>query len=297
MTAPAAASVRDAGVPEVAFVEIDTLWFQAGGTLCNLACAHCFISCSPTNHTHEMMSLAQVLGFLDEAERLGVRDYGVTGGEPFLNVEIFEILEAILARGPLLVLTNGMPITRASAERLARLAAASEYSLDVRISLESTDEAANDAVRGAGCYRKALDGVAHLAAVGIEPGIAVTRLDDGSTNAEIVASFGALLRERGVSRPRIKVFEPFRIGAEAARARGYDSAERVTADMMAGFDPRGLQCSTSRMATERGVWVCPILVNEERGRMGATLAETLRSFPLYSGACWTCHRFGVSCRA
>src|SRR6266852_2686830 len=56
--------------PEVALRSLDTLWFQVGGTLCNLACTHCFISCSPTNHTHEMMGFAEVERYLEEAAAL-----------------------------------------------------------------------------------------------------------------------------------------------------------------------------------------------------------------------------------
>ena len=51
-----------------------------------------------------------------------------------------------------------------------------------------------------------------------------------------------------------------------------------------------------RMATDQGVWVCPILVNEPAGKMGETLADTLGPFPLAHSACWTCHVYGVSCR-
>ena len=47
-------------IPEVPLVKLDTLWLQVGGTLCNLQCTHCFISCGPQNHTHEMMSLQEV---------------------------------------------------------------------------------------------------------------------------------------------------------------------------------------------------------------------------------------------
>lgn len=295
-TSPVGTREAPVVAPDVPFLGLDTLWFQVGGTLCNLACTHCFISCSPTNHAHEMMSLGDVAAHLAEAECFGVRDYGITGGEPFLNREIFEIVEAILTRGPLLVLTNGMFITREKAMALARLAGRSEYSLDVRVSLDSATEDANDAVRGGGSFRKAVDGLRNLSEAGIPPGLAVTRLDDRTTNAEVVTTFGAMLRENGIARARIKIFEPFRIGAEETRAGGYSSDQRVTADMMADFDPERLQCSTSRMVTDRGIWVCPILVNEARARMGSTIADTLRPFPLDSGACWTCHRFGVSCR-
>ncbi len=286
-----------AAPPDVPFLYLDTLWFQIAGTLCNLTCSHCFISCSPANHTHEMMPLAQVERFLREAEALGVRDYGVTGGEPFLHPEIFEILEAILARGPVLVLTNGMLLSESKAARLARIAAASTYSLDLRVSLDACDEGRNDAIRGRGSFHKAIDGVRHLARARFDPAICVTRIDDAETNDAIVRAFSTLLAEAGVARARIKILEPFRIGAEIERSGAYGAGDRVTHAMMDGFPPERLQCSTSRMVTERGVWVCPILVNEEPARMGTTIAESLRAFPLYSGACWTCHRFGVSCRA
>ena len=41
--------------PLIPLTDIDELWFQVVGTLCNLKCTHCFISCSPTNDTHGMI--------------------------------------------------------------------------------------------------------------------------------------------------------------------------------------------------------------------------------------------------
>ena len=60
MGVPGDSADNTARAPHVALSALDTLWFQVTGTLCNLACRHCFISCSPTNHTHEMMTLAAV---------------------------------------------------------------------------------------------------------------------------------------------------------------------------------------------------------------------------------------------
>ena len=76
--------------PEVPLTKLDTLWLQVGGTLCNLQCTHCFISCGPQNHTHEMMSLQQVRQRLEESKQLGVKDYYITGGEVFMNPEILK---------------------------------------------------------------------------------------------------------------------------------------------------------------------------------------------------------------
>ena len=85
--------------PRAPLFALDTLWFYVGGTLCNLQCAHCFVSSSPSNHSHEMLSLETVRRHLEEAAGLGVKEYYFTGGEPFLNREIFEILGRRWPRG------------------------------------------------------------------------------------------------------------------------------------------------------------------------------------------------------
>ncbi len=46
--------------PILALAHLDDLWFQVSGTLCNLTCHHCFISCSPKNDSFGYLSLAEV---------------------------------------------------------------------------------------------------------------------------------------------------------------------------------------------------------------------------------------------
>jgi molybdenum cofactor biosynthesis enzyme MoaA len=282
--------------PEVPFVALDTLWFQIAGTLCNLACRHCFISCSPTNHTHEKLDLATVESHLEEARTLGVREVYFTGGEPFLHPQMETILARSLALAPTTVLSNGLLIDEARAARLATLERASPYSLDVRISLDGYDAAANDAIRGDGSFARALAAVRALARAGMTPVLTVTEVLPESASAEGRERFLDLLRGLGVSRPRLKILPLYKLGAEAERDGGYADWQRLRASEHPGETFEHLQCSSCRMVTSRGVWVCPILVNEPTARMGERLSDTLRPFPLAHGACWTCHTAGVSCR-
>ena len=96
--------------PEAPLAALDTVWFQVSGTVCNLACTHCFISCSPGNISHPLMTLEQVLPHLEEAARLGAKEYYFTGGEPLVNPALESILAAALRHGPCTVLTNGVLI-------------------------------------------------------------------------------------------------------------------------------------------------------------------------------------------
>lgn len=285
-----------AAAPQVALKSLDTLWFQVGGTVCNLACAHCFISCSPTNHTHEMLGLDDIRPYLDEAVRLGVREYYFTGGEPFLNPEMEAILAAALKVGPANVLTNGLLLDPARCARLKAMEESSDYSLDLRISLDGYDAATNDPIRGAGTFERILAGVRNLVTAGLSPVLTVTEACREAGTDAGKARFFALLRELGIERPRLKVLPVFQIGAEAGRSGAYESWQSLHDGEMPEGGLDHLQCSACRMVTDQGVWVCPILVNEPSGKMGETLADSLESFPLEHPACWTCHVYGVSCK-
>lgn len=282
-------------VPLVPLLSLDTLWIQVAGTLCNIACTHCFISCSPTNHTHGMMTLDQVERRIEEAAALGVREYYFTGGEPFMNREILPMIAAGLRRGPVSVLTNGMLLRRETCEGLRVLTERSEYSLDLRISLDGFTRDEHDAIRGRGSWDRAMEGLTNLAAAGLAPVITVSEVADGIATPEGRERFLEIIRSLGLTKPRLKVLPVFRIGAEERRSRGYAPSERLGAEL-APLDAAALQCSSCRMVTSRGVYVCPILLDYEEARMGDALAETLRPFPLAYGACHTCWAEGATCR-
>jgi molybdenum cofactor biosynthesis enzyme MoaA len=285
--------------PVVPMKAMDTLWFQVSGTVCNIKCEHCFISCSPTNTNHELMTREQVKKYLDESVSLGVKEYYFTGGEPFLNKDIWGILEDTLALGPATVLTNGMLIQDSWAKRLAGLRDASEYSLDIRISLDSFEEAGNDKIRGDGVFRKAVEGMKNLAKYGFIPIITAVAVWQPEEDEKVRREFVSLLASIGIKRPRLKVMPVLHLGAEVARTSGYAADQFLTTEHFnaaLGYSPELLQCSSCRMVTSKGVYVCPILIEEAGAKMGETISETLRPFPLAYQACHTCLMDGLSCK-
>lgn len=281
--------------PQVPLTHLDTLWFQVGGTLCNLTCRHCFISCSPHNRSFGFLSLDDVRRALDESVALGVKEYYFTGGEPFLNRDMPAILELTLRYGPATVLTNGTVLRDEWLRRLRAAEDASLYSLEFRVSLDGATAQENDPVRGEGTFERILAGVRQLLAHDFLPILTVTRTRDDQDDGELVQDFVRLLQANGCTRPRIKILPTLRIGAEAERRRGYTDEERVTLEMMDGFDTDRLVCSHGRIVTDRGVYVCPILIEEPAARLGATLTEALRPASLAHRACSTCYQYGALC--
>jgi AdoMet-dependent heme synthase len=285
----------DGNSPSVDIAHLDELWFQVGGTLCNLECRHCFISCSPHNDAFGFLDLNTVCRALDESIGLGVKEYYFTGGEPFLNPEMVAILEATLRYGPATVLTNGTVFKEQWLNRLRRAEDASPYSLEFRVSIDGFTSSSNDPVRGTGTFDRAMHGVRQLVDHGFLPIITVTRTRDEQNDATLFDGFVRMLQANGYQRPRLKILPTLRIGAEETRQRGYRPEERVTPEMMEGFDESHLICNHSRIVTDRGVYVCPILIAAPDARLGATLNEAMTAYRLRHHACYTCYQYGTLC--
>src|SRR5438045_3482980 len=186
--------ILDHPVPSIALAHLDDLWFQVGGTLCNLTCRHCFISCSPHNHSFGFLDLETVRCHLDESVSLGVKEYYFTGGEPFLNRDMVAILELTLRYGPATVLTNGTVFKSDWLERLRAAEQASSYSLEFRVSMDGFTPAENDAVRGAGTFERILRGVRMLLEHDFLPILTVTRTRDAADDSELFHGFVHLLK-------------------------------------------------------------------------------------------------------
>jgi sulfatase maturation enzyme AslB (radical SAM superfamily) len=287
--------ILETTAPLVPLAHLDDLWFQVAGTLCNLECRHCFISCRPHNRSFGFLSLETVRQRLEESVRLGVKEYYFTGGEPFLNPDMVVILELTLQYGPATVLTNGTVFKDEWLDRLRQAEAESLYSLEFRVSIDGYTAEANDPIRGAGTFDRAMRGVRQLVAKGFMPIITVTRTRDEDQDGALFEGFVAMLKTHGYDRPRIKILPTLRIGAEVERNRGYHDEERVTPEMMEGFDQGLLVCNHSRVVTDRGVFVCPILIEAPDARRGATLEESLTAFRLRHHACHTCYQYGTIC--
>lgn len=285
----------DPQAPALPLETLDDLWFQVTGTLCNLECNHCFNNSGPGNDTFGTMETDRIRSFLETSRQYGVKEYYFTGGEPFLHPEMTTILEETLELGPATVLTNGTAFTTEELDRLEELFHESRYSLEIRVSLDGFTPESNDEIRGEGTFEQAMEGVEALVRRGLLPIITATRTWDINEDPEVLGGFRETLADAGYDQPRIKLLPSLKIGREEERNRSYHASEKVTHEMLKGYETDQLICSNARLVTDRGVWACPILVLHEEAKLGETLEEAMQPISLGFDACYTCYRFGELC--
>jgi sulfatase maturation enzyme AslB (radical SAM superfamily) len=286
---------HDAPGPLVPFLWLDALWIQVSGTLCNIACRHCFISCGPKANQIPMMTVEEVRRALDEGAASGMRQVYFTGGEPFLHPQIRELADLALAVAPLTIVTNGLLLDDGSVAFLAERFRTARYSLDLRVSLDGMNAAQNDAVRGGGTFEGVVSTLRRLGAAGLSPVVSVVEHEAGLEGAEARARFLEFVRQLGIRQPRVKFLPLLRIGREERRTHGYGSGDVLAEVPIAPGVEGTLLCGSGRCVTAKGVYTCPILVERGEARLGATLAEAARPIRLGFDACRTCVLDGLRC--
>lgn len=288
----------------VAFDQLRTLWLNTG-SLCNIACANCYIQSSPTADHFVYLTPEDVTPLLDEIAPLSTDvEIGLTGGEPFLNPDIIELCDMALSRGrSLLILTNAMrPMMRSRVQDgLLGLARRFPDRITLRVSLDHYTAAGHDTERGEGAFAKALIGMDWLASHGFDLHIAGRA---AFTDSEATAREGyrALIAAHGWD---IDADNPATLMLFPEMDERLDVPEITTAcwDILS-VDPRSMMCASSRMVVRRRgeatarLLSCTLLWDDPQFDMGGTLAEATGPVSLNHPHCARfCVLGGASCSA
>ncbi|MBU7019287.1 MAG: radical SAM protein [Theionarchaea archaeon] len=179
---------------------------------CNLRCMHCYnYAENPMDSefdSHELFTLAE------EITELKIFNVCLTGGEPLLRKEYFDIAKYLADRKILVgTVTNGMLVT----EEVAKKMVESGFYV-AQISVDGGTAEHHDSIRGVpGSFERAIRAIRNLKAAGLEH-IYVSFIPMRS-NLSSFPSLVSLCLELGVERIRTQPFVPI--------GRGYDNQNNV----------------------------------------------------------------------
>ncbi len=160
---------------------------------CNLLCRHCYSGSTDKDFSGELTA-AEVKATMADLRAFGVPALILSGGEPLLRPDLFELAAEAKGLGfPSVALsTNGTLIDEATADRIRD--AGFDY---VGISVDGIG-AVHDTFRGRpGAFAEALNGIRRCTARGVKVGLRFTMTRD---NAHHLPDILVLLRNEGVGK-------------------------------------------------------------------------------------------------
>ncbi len=284
--------VTAAGEPRarVELRRLDTLWINTG-TLCNLACRNCYIESSPSNDSLVYISAREVEAYLDEIERdrLGTDKIAFTGGEPFMNPDMIQMLADTLERRfNALVLTNAMRPMMKVSERLLELQQRFPGRMTIRVSIDHYSKDVHEQERGPKSWDPAMKGMHWLSSRGFTIDVA-GRLFSGETEAQMRAGYARLFAKEGID---LDAHDGSALVLFPEMDEGVDVPEITTACWnKAGMSPDDVMCASQRMVVKRKgaarpvVLPCTLLPYDPQFELGQTLSESFTSVALNHPHC------------
>ncbi|MEK6528804.1 MAG: PqqD family peptide modification chaperone [Nitrospirota bacterium] len=147
---------------------LNELWIY--NTLaCNLRCKHCLVNAG--TELKDELTAKEIKNLVDEAIELGTNRFYITGGEPFIKDDIFELIRYITLEKDreLIIQTNA---TLFDDKKILLLKELKTPKLIIQVSLEGPNSEIHDKLRGKGSFDRAVEGIRRLIDIGIIPVIA-----------------------------------------------------------------------------------------------------------------------------
>ena len=178
---------------------------------CNLKCSHCYNESS--NKENKGLSRKDLSNFLEQADKMGVFNIFLTGGEPFVRKDLMDILYEIndlnMEMG---VLTNGTLLNKHSIKKLNKI-----KPKFIAVSLESLNEEKYKIIRGIS-NKKVIDNLLEMKNQGLNVKINTVLFNGLNDSYKDIKNLLIFLKENGFSKNDLAIDEFLNIG----RGRKFD---------------------------------------------------------------------------
>ena len=231
---------------------------------------------------------------------IGTKEIGFTGGEPFMNPGIIEMLEECLSRGfSVLVLTNAMKPMHRFRKQLIGVKERHGDKLTIRVSLDHYTAGRHEEERGVGTFAPTRDGLIWLAKNGFKPAVAGRSMWGEDPSLER-AGYARLFAEHGIA---IDADNPSELVLFPEMDTSVDVPE-ITDGMLGHSRQIARRGDVRHLAHGReaqggrpsAVLSCTLLPYDPAFELGGTLREASRPVPLNHPHCAKfCVLGGASC--
>ncbi|MCM1338712.1 MAG: radical SAM protein [Muribaculaceae bacterium] len=254
---------------------LNNLFIELTAKNCNQRCKHCYINFEKYKKVSDFINIDSIKQALNDTMHDDIQCIYLTGAEPMTHPDFNAILRLCLKRSNVCICTNGSFINEKKARFLKKVEDESTNEIIFKISLDHFDEIKNDDTRYRGAYRHGLFALKHLIKYEFNPIVSVTNYYN-LPKEELIGGF-------------LSVFERNNLDLSPANLQitpwHNTNSEWVSVENTTDCHT---DCQTGRILTINGIYTCPFLANDYRGRCGSSFADFNKKSSFETSFCNTC---------
>ena len=252
--------------------ELNNLFIELTQKNCNQRCKECYIDFPITRNIKDFIQIDKIKEALNDTKNENLNCIYLTGAEPMTHPDFNSILRLCLKRTNVCIMTNASFINEKKSRFLKKVEDESQYRIITKLSFASYDEEKNDNVRFKGAFRQNIFALKCLEKYGFVSVICINNFYNEDKN-QIMSKFQEILKNNSIQNAIIQITE---------WAKKENSIAEIDKEMPC------LDCSNGRILTSSGVYACPFLSNDYRGRVGSDFKDHQKDVRLETSFCSTC---------
>jgi organic radical activating enzyme len=247
---------------------------------CNQHCKKCFIDFPKYKKVTDFIDIEAVKKALNDSSKEDIQCIYLTGAEPMTHPDFNSILRLCLRRSNVCICTNGSFINEKKARFLKKVEDETENEIIFKLSFVHYEESKNDEVRYRGAFRHSLFALKHLSKYDFTPIVTIANfynLDEKEIQKEFCSLFKRNNLEFDCSHIQITPWHDAFAPCDETFKKNHIK----------------LDCEVGRTLTTTGIYSCPFLANDYRGRCGSSFLDYNKKCAIETNFCNTCLKSGT----
>lgn len=255
---------------------LDNLFIEMSAKSCNQHCKHCYIEFPKYNKkVEDFINIDTIQKAFEETKYENIKCIYLTGAEPMTHPDFNNILRLCLKKSNVCICTNGSFINEKKARFLKKVSEETNNEIIFQISMDHYNEIKNDDIRCRGSYRLAFFAVKSLVKYGFAPIINVVNYYN-ENEKQLFEGFKNIFDKIGfeIEHSHLNII-PY-----------HDKNSKQECEIL--YNNEKLDCQNSRVLSAKGVYTCPFLSDDFRGRCGSSFNDYNKKCVLETEFCATC---------
>jgi len=254
--------------------ELNNLFIELTAKNCNRRCKHCYIDFPYSKNVKDFIEIDTIKEALLDTQQENLQCIYLTGAEPMTHPDFNAILRLCLKRTNVCICTNGSFINEKKARFLKKVEDESNFEIIFQLSIDHYNEIKSDDIRGRGTYRQTINAIKCLIKYNFNPILCITDFYNEGRE-KILDGFKPICEKIGF----LATENNFKINQLYQKN-----------DQNINFETKWeqLDCENSRILTTKGIYTCPFLANDHRGRSGSDFKNYTHKTILETDFCATC---------
>lgn len=258
--------------------ELNNLFIELTEKNCNQRCSNCYINFPMSKNLKDYISLEKIREALFDTKSENIYCIYLTGAEPMMHPDFNSILRLCLRRCNVCICTNGSFLNEKKIRFLKKvedegLVNKLQNQIFFKLSLAHFNELESDKVRYRGNFRQTIFALKTLSRYNFNSVLSIQNFYN-LEKVEILNEFNRIFKEQEILNTDIQIV----VSHPNFNDENFAKPSSKT------------DCMFGRILTQKGVYACPFLANDYRGRVGSSFKDFSKTITAETDFCATCSK-------